>query len=99
MELALGSKTVGELKGVIEGLFADFDSAGKPNNAVVLGTVHRTKGLEADRVWVLKPELIPHPMAKAGWQQDQERNLAYVAVTRSKRELYWVGEPSSLFND
>ena len=48
------------------------------------------KGLEADRVWVIKPEVIPHPKAK-GWQLEQEYNILYVAVTRAKRELVVVG--------
>jgi superfamily I DNA/RNA helicase len=96
-ELAMDAQNTSELRGVITRLFADFDDDGKPNNAVVLGTVHRTKGLEADRVWVLRPDLIPHPMAKQKWEQEQEYNLAYVAVTRFKKELVWVGSECSLF--
>lgn len=83
-EMISGAKSIAELKGNIESLFADFEVDGKPKEAVVLGTVHRTKGLEGDRVFVLKPELIPHPMAKQIWERDQELNLAYVAVTRAK---------------
>jgi hypothetical protein len=98
-ELAVDCKTVSELRGVITRLFADFDDSGKPNNAVVLGTIHRTKGLEANRVFVLRGDLIPHPMAKQNWECVQEMNAAYIAVTRSKYELIWVGQPSSLFVD
>jgi superfamily I DNA/RNA helicase len=98
-ELAVDCKTVSELRGVITRLFADFDDSGKPNNAVVLGTIHRTKGLEANRVFVLRGDLIPHPMAKIAWQASQELNAAYIAVTRSKYELIWVGQPSRLFVD
>ena len=54
------------------------------------GTVHKMKGLEADKVWVIKPEVIPHPRAK-GWQLEQEWNILYVAVTRARRELVVVG--------
>ena len=97
IQLADNSNQIGELRGVIQKLFADFTEDGKPNDAVVLGTVHRTKGLEADRVFILRPDLIPHPMAKQRWEQEQERNLAYVSVTRSKRELYFVGGESPLF--
>ncbi len=28
------------------------------------------------------------------WQEEQEDNLLYVALTRSKSELYIVGKPS-----
>ena len=83
-EMISGAKSIAELKGNIESLFADFEADGKPKEAVVLGTVHRTKGLEGDRVFILKPELIPHPMAKQIWEKSQELNLAYVAVTRAK---------------
>jgi DNA helicase II / ATP-dependent DNA helicase PcrA len=96
-ELAIDCRTVTDLRSVIQRLFADFDDSGKPNNAVVLGTIHRTKGLEASRVFVLRGDLIPHPMAKQGWQQVQEMNCAYICVTRSKYELIWVGQPSLLF--
>lgn len=106
VELAEGCGTVAELCGVIDKLFGDFDQSGAPRNAVVLGTVHRTKGLEGARVFVLRPDLIPHPMAKRKEEQEQERNLAYVAVTRAKfdkgtgemGELVFVGGMCGLFN-
>lgn len=92
-ELMLGAGSVADLKTRIGQLFADFDAEGKPVEAVVLGTVHRTKGLEGERVFILSPELIPHPMAKQTWEQEQERNLAYVAATRAK---YTKTEPGTL---
>lgn len=104
MELAEGQKTFETLKGVIESLFADFETDGQPKHAVVLGTVHRTKGLEGERVFVLRPDLIPHPMAKKPEDVEAEYNLAYVAVTRAKfskgrgqGELVFVGRECSLF--
>ena len=74
------SKTAAEMKTRITTLFSDDD----PKNCVVLGTVHRTKGLESPRVFILAPELIPHPMARQDWERAQERNLAWVACTRAK---------------
>lgn len=68
----------------ITDIFADFDDEGKPKDAVVLGTVHRTKGLEAYNVYMIDPENFPHNMATKAWEVQQERNLAYVGVTRSK---------------
>lgn len=59
---------------------------------VVFSTVHRAKGLEADRVFILRPDLLPHPMARQEWELEQEENIEYVAVTRTLRELYWVHE-------
>lgn len=53
-------------------------------------TMHKAKGLEADRVYILKPELVPHKLATQDWQLEQENNLMYVAVTRAKMELIFV---------
>lgn len=54
---------------------------------VVFSTIHRAKGLEADRVVYLGPELVPHPMARGDEAEAQERNLDYVARTRARRVL------------
>lgn len=82
-----GVETLDELISNIEKIFSDFDDTGKPKNAVVLGTVHRTKGLEAYNVTMLDPEHFPHCMARKSWEVQQERNLAYVAATRAKFRL------------
>ncbi len=84
LELISGVGSIPELKDRIVSLFADFEPDGRPKVAVVLGTVHRTKGLESERIFVLCPELIPHPMARQEWELTQELNLAYVAGTRCK---------------
>lgn len=84
VEMIAGATALEDLRANIESLFSDFDADGTPKHAVVLGTVHRTKGLEGETVFVLEPEKIPHPMARQAWEQEQERNLAYVAVTRVK---------------
>jgi DNA helicase-2/ATP-dependent DNA helicase PcrA len=81
--LAEKANSVDKMKQDIAELFAeDADS-------IRLSSVHRAKGLEADRVYVLRPDILPHPMAmkKGGWAASQERNLYYVAVTRSRNEL------------
>lgn len=51
---------------------------------------HRAKGKEWKNVYVLYPELIPHPMAKTAWQREQESNLKYVIVTRAINRLIYV---------
>jgi DNA helicase-2/ATP-dependent DNA helicase PcrA len=53
---------------------------------IVLSTVHKSKGLEANRVFIARPDLLPM-RAKKAWQVSQERNLTYVAYTRAKMEL------------
>lgn len=101
--VSVKANTATEVKNRVEKLFSDFEDDGSPKSAVVLGTVHRTKGLEASRVFVLRPELIPHPMSKKGWEVQQESNLGYVAVTRalynkdSDGQLVFVGQKPPLF--
>lgn len=59
-------------------------------DGIILSTVHKAKGLEAYRVFVIRPDLMPHPLAKSPEAMTQEENLMYVAWTRSKAELYFV---------
>jgi len=57
---------------------------------IAFSTVHKAKGLEADRVFILHPEMMPHPKASKPWEQQQERNIKYVSETRSKEYLGFV---------
>ena len=61
-------------------------------DGVLLSSIHKAKGLEADRVFLIEPEgaPVPHPMAKQDWEIEQEWNLRYVAITRAKKELIYV---------
>ena len=60
------------------------------NNAIMLCTIHKSKGLEADIVYILNEELIPSKFAKSEEQLKQEKNLKYVARSRAKEELYFL---------
>ena len=71
----------------IEAVFKD-----KKGACVTFSTIHKAKGLEANNVWILKPDLMPHPMAKSMADKEQERNLCYVAITRAKVSLNYVGD-------
>ena len=77
-----------EIIGRIEEVFSDDRNGG----GIKLSSIHRAKGLEADRVFFLKTEEAPcpHPLAKSKWQRDQELNLLYVGITRAKMELVWI---------
>lgn len=79
--------TVRQLKAKIDQVFSDTEQG------VVFSSVHKAKGTEAPRVFVLKINLMPHPKATTDWQLEQERNIKYVALTRSKAELYLINEP------
>lgn len=37
---------------------------------------------------------MPSKWAKRDWQKRQEKNLIYVAITRAKMELYFIGSGS-----
>lgn len=56
-------------------------------DAITLSTIHKSKGLEAETVYWLYPELIPSKFAFSEDQLRQEENLKYVAVTRAKSKL------------
>lgn len=58
---------------------------------ITLSTIHKIKGLEADKVFLIRPDLIPHPKAELDWELRQEQNMQYVAITRAKKEFYYVG--------
>jgi DNA helicase-2/ATP-dependent DNA helicase PcrA len=60
----------------------------KDGNPINLTTIHGAKGLEANRVFVARCDLLPHPLASKSWEKEQEKNLFFVAITRAKEELY-----------
>lgn len=84
LALSDGIATVAELKTRIDTIFSDEESA------VTFSSIHRAKGLEAARVFILHHDLLPHPLAKKDFEIQQELNLQYVAYTRAMRELYIV---------
>lgn len=79
-----GCYTMQDVVSKIESVFSDS------SEGVTFSSVHRAKGLQADRVFLLRPELMPHPMAQKDWEMQQEENIEYVAVTRTLKELYYV---------
>ena len=87
--LAEGCKTVQEMLDTIEEL---FNEDLKRENVVLLSTVHQAKGLEANHVYFLEPNLVPHPMAKTTQEKEQEYNIKFVAETRHIETLTYVYE-------
>jgi ATP-dependent DNA helicase UvrD/PcrA len=93
------------LTAIADNCTSPYEFPGKTQNlfddkadGIVLSTVHKAKGMEAHRVFILRPDLLPHPLAKSEAALQQERNLTYVAVTRSKSELYFVGQMPYILN-
>lgn len=76
------SNSIEDLKQKIKTIFTD------EIEGICLSTVHKIKGLEANRVFIVRPDLLPMKAVK-GWQYLQEKNLEYVAITRAKTELIY----------
>lgn len=78
--VAEGCASVREIDTRLISLFADTEPGGKP--CVVLSTVHKAKGLEWSRVFILGKTF----RSKAG----EEANVYYVALTRTQKHLSFV---------
>ena len=59
-------------------------------DASMLCSIHKSKGLEADVVYILNESLIPSKFAVSPEQKKQEQNLKYVARTRAREEMYFL---------
>ena len=91
----IGATSVSDLATYIESLFADND-----HSPITLATVHRSKGLENERIFLIQPNDLPLIWKnQQDWQLQQEENLLYVALTRSISDLFLVGEPDWLPDD
>lgn len=80
--LADDARSTREIEERIEALFTD-DGLGQAG-VITCSSVHRAKGLEADRVFVLAETLKTHNI--------EEENIHYVAATRAKTSLFMVGD-------
>lgn len=82
-----GTTSYDGLVAYVERLFSDEEKGGR----IVLSTVHKAKGLEADRVMILAPEKLP--LLFPGMRPEavkQEHNLDYVARSRAKTTLVYL---------
>ena len=77
-------ESIPKLKSYIKDIFSDNRSE------ITFSSIHKAKGLEADNIYVLQPELMPSKYATKDWELQQESNCAYVAFTRAKKALYMV---------
>ncbi len=70
-----------------------------PSGQIVLQTVHASKGLEYDVVFVigLQEGMFPHKKAKTRAEIEEERRLFYVAMTRARERLYICGRKKDNF--
>ena len=69
----------------IKSIFSDFQQG------ICLSTIHKSKGLECSRVFILCPEKLWHERSmQMQWTAEQENNLVYVAYTRAKNYLGFI---------
>lgn len=80
--IADGARSVADIIERLEALFTD-DGLGQAG-VITCSTVHRAKGLEASRVFILAETLKDHNI--------EEQNIRYVAITRAKDTLVMVGQ-------
>lgn len=80
-----GIDTVAGLKEMILSLFDD--NVVNRDDMITLCSVHRSKGLEWDRVFILGLFELMGRECRQQWQTIQEENLQYVAATRSQGYL------------
>jgi superfamily I DNA/RNA helicase len=76
----MDAATVSDIRNKVQMLFTD-DGLGDAS-VVTCSSIHRAKGLEADKVFILWDTLRRDSM--------EEQNLEYVAVTRAKETLVKV---------
>lgn len=82
LTIAEDCTTVDEVCARIEGMFSDETETG----AIICSTVHKAKGLERERVFMLMNTFRPG-------HSEEEDNIYYVACTRSKTKLFLVHGP------
>jgi superfamily I DNA/RNA helicase len=90
--LSKGCLTGDDLIAKLNQIFSDN------SDGICLSTIHKSKGLEADRVFIIHEDLMPSKHAKKDWEKLQEKNLMYVAYTRAKSVLGFVTDFNA-YND
>jgi DNA helicase II / ATP-dependent DNA helicase PcrA len=71
-------------------LYTDQDDLDRGESKVTLMTLHNAKGLEYDAVFVIGCEegVFPHSRSLEEGNEEEERRLAYVGITRARKRLW-----------
>jgi DNA helicase-2/ATP-dependent DNA helicase PcrA len=73
---------------LVDNVITDLKSKLSRKGDIKLCTIHKSKGLEHNTVYLLNENLIPSKFALTEEALVQEQNIRYVARTRSKENLY-----------
>jgi DNA helicase-2/ATP-dependent DNA helicase PcrA len=77
-------------------LYTQQDELREEESLITLMTLHNAKGLEYDTVFIVGCEdgAFPHMRALEEGDEEEERRLCYVGITRARRRLYmtWARE-------
>lgn len=84
--VAEGLNSVSMVEERILSLFQDSDKGSRP--AVLFSTVHKAKGMEWHRVFILRETFLKR-------KTQEEENIYYVALTRSRHHLTFIGGEKS----
>jgi superfamily I DNA/RNA helicase len=85
---------------IFRGLAKESEGSYKPKKeAISFSSIHRAKGIEVERVFIIAPKLFFSPPKgkediyddKDSWHLKEEWNLIYVALTRSKDVMTVLG--------
>lgn len=76
--LADSCKTVKELTDKINSIFVDVPDSKR----VILSSVHQSKGLQRENVFLIRNTF--------SFADDEEKNIYYVAITRTQNRLYFI---------
>ena len=77
-----------KIKVGLDEVVLDQSSDGEEKTGVVLSTIHSVKGLEFRAVFIVALEEGIFPTIREEADLEEERRVAYVAVTRAKEKLY-----------
>ena len=93
--MANGINSVDELLGKIDVVFPKKVQ----KEGIKLSTIHKSKGLECENVYIACKSLMPSKNATTKWEKRQEKNLMYVAYTRAKNKLGFLDEKEFNYNN
>lgn len=85
MTFCKGAATPTDLVQKISSIFTDDSRPGIRHSSI-----HKAKGLEAQRVFFLQPSVVFSRPPKTEWEAQQKANLQYVGITRAISSLTYV---------